>query len=294
MNRYPPSTIFVTALTTPFSPAADCFGSTYSIADGSNDTTDSTVIGTPGITFSTLRHGYTSSCYPEGGLSAIFEPPYYGGWFEPGYCPNGFTTVSAKITNGATTAVCCPSSWSLDTIFGGERVYCARTGSATLSVDGGSISVTDYIAQGVRGFKVRQESRYETVFASLTGVTSSASASSTNSNTVSPGASVHSTPASTSAGTSTPDPPGPSLSTGAKAGIGVGASLGALLLVVGILLFFRRRNQAQKARTGPSSRADGHAMPELSEADWTGADPDFYGNEGSKARQRWEGLMVVG
>ncbi|WPA98875.1 uncharacterized protein RHO25_003488 [Cercospora beticola] len=106
---YPPSTIFVTALTTPFSPAADCFGSTYSIADGSNDTTDSTVIGTPGITFSTLRHGYTSSCYPEGGLSAIFEPPYYGGWFEPGYCPNGFTTVSAKITNGATTAVCCPS-----------------------------------------------------------------------------------------------------------------------------------------------------------------------------------------
>lgn len=111
----PPPRSSVAALTTPFSPAADCFGTTYSIADGSNDTLQSSVsvygfTRQTTVTSVTLLHGYTSSCYPEGASTAIFGVPAEGGgFFTPGYCPNGFTTASAEINNGYTDALCCPS-----------------------------------------------------------------------------------------------------------------------------------------------------------------------------------------
>lgn len=148
-------------------------------------------------------------------------------------------------------------SWTLDITGDIDRSFnCSTLGSATV-VDADGTAYLTHAWQFLRGFAVAFEPSDEVVLASVTGVSSSASTSNTDSNLASPGAPGISTAASTSTQTLSPDIPRSELSTGAKAGIGVGATLGALLVLVGIVIFFRRRSQAQKPRTEFDCREDG-------------------------------------
>ncbi|KAI5363334.1 hypothetical protein Slin15195_G107200 [Septoria linicola] len=252
-----------TALTTSFSADTDCFRNIYTIGIGRNDTLSIETGST--ITTTILGHGYDRSCYPSEAYGDESIGGVGGGYISPGYCPNGFTTASAIITAGYTFAYCCPSAWTIQflTTTPHNTFTCEFASNATFISDGETIIGTYRISlkQVVRDFAVTAAQSDQALLASVTASSSSTLSDSTNSAT--PGGSGTLSPTSTNTITPTPELSNPGLSTGAKAGIGVGAALGVLLVILGIVLFRRRRSHQGKEQPATSTNENGFEKAEL-------------------------------
>ncbi|KAK3312836.1 hypothetical protein B0H66DRAFT_631657 [Apodospora peruviana] len=182
------------------------------------------------------------TCYPP-----LWRDEF--GTFSPGLCPRAYTTASSFTTSGTMGAICCSSGFEhLGTQIGG---WCGRaipTPTPALWVsDTVTSTLTFTSATGlVRQVVVLWQESDLSVLALAT-----TSAATTTPKSTSPPSST--TPSSTS---STPPEPASSggLGTAAKAGIGAGVALAALIAAA-VLAFFiwkRRRGQQQSAPEQPS------------------------------------------
>ncbi|KAJ9145397.1 hypothetical protein NKR23_g5377 [Pleurostoma richardsiae] len=245
-----------TALTTTFTPPSECFNGIVTEMGAGNYEFNLAISETSGTSI-----GYT--CYPPG-----FDT--YS-WYSPGICPSGFSQipdVSSTLTffpsvgTSEHAAYCCMSgftktdwedncvsSWSGAYQFATYAVqnYQVRslyTTSGTL--DGRSIVEHDPIQIRWKDGDFAAEVSNSTVTATTSGAknSSSTTVSSTTSSTI---------PASTSSsgvdeGNSTRPTNKSGLSTGAKAGIGVGIALGVIILLLVAFFCWRRYRKARRAQ----------------------------------------------
>ncbi|KAH8887828.1 hypothetical protein GQ53DRAFT_270648 [Thozetella sp. PMI_491] len=244
---------------------------------------------------------FTDCWPPRSGEQASVDPGVMMGWgfYSPGIaCPAGYTTVAMatfggssgwpieySLTDGETAAACCPSSFGISTIVAtnthAQTCVLTATTSSYITVQCNTGIFTSFstvnIPATISGVVI---SKY-IVFAPLYQLNFKASdipsTQSSGTATASSGPSSGSTttlPRSTS--TVVDDTPSSSsgLSGTAKIGIGVGAAVGAvLLLVIAFLLWrLRRRNSPPKTdeaaagiprRRSSKKKGSGHPEAEL-------------------------------
>ncbi|KAH8728172.1 hypothetical protein GQ44DRAFT_824469 [Phaeosphaeriaceae sp. PMI808] len=205
-----------TALTTTFTPPVPCLTKSYM---------------STGIKI--LGESNYSSCMPT---SFVPDTKFY---YSPGfYCPVGYETACSSTVTSAlerrdyeTIVTCCPTGYSCQT------QVAAFQWASTL---GCTSVITQSNGQGINAYSVQLR------FRSADFVTTSSAASSTPSSIP---ASTGSIPTSTApASTGTPPPSNnDGLSTGAKAGIGIGTTLGvALIAAISWLAWVLNKNSKNK------------------------------------------------
>ncbi|OAX78659.1 hypothetical protein ACJ72_07030 [Emergomyces africanus] len=188
--------------------------------------------------------------------------------FSPGYCPEGYASPAATTNNGVTTAVCCPSHYSYYTtltsinfyseftIFAGcistfppssTTTVLARTGQESLvqSVVSGPINM--WAQAIVVQFQSKDLSLFTT--ASTTASSPTGTASHQTSTAPSPPENNNQPPPTSQPTHLLPEANNdtqqrPELSTGAKAGIAIGAASAVVLLLA--LVFFIRRSRRNR------------------------------------------------
>ncbi|KAE8351835.1 hypothetical protein BDV28DRAFT_12655 [Aspergillus coremiiformis] len=266
------ATITMLPLTTLFTPPPDCSTSWTFVPPQSR------TAGT-GILLQNALSA-VSSCYPPGfkktGTAAAAQV------FSPGYCPIGYTTGDLTVNWPMTTAVCCPSRYSfyktnldnqpsqlvgcLSNLPGAVHTHVALAVENTSKDTLVSGPLTMWAQAITVMLRSTDSSLYTTALTASTvtpmpGIVS-------QSTPTDPPASITlttlrpyhilTTSATTPSTTSLPatDPPAPitpeptSLSSGAKAGIGIGvAAIGLAVFVLAILsrIFRRRKSQQRKA-----------------------------------------------
>ncbi|THV78687.1 hypothetical protein D6D29_07473 [Aureobasidium pullulans] len=222
------STLSLLPLTTIFTPPASCSTRPFTLAESSN-----TSLGV-------WRYQNESSdpCYPP--LWATAKTNYY----RPGACPSGHTYVrfalGGPISSQYTSVNCCPSSMDLvDT----ECHTTITTPTYALMPDLKTVSITDFPFVGVAtALNVVWDSEDLDLFtpksAPATGVANMLVVKTATSS--------------------------PKLSSGSRAGIGVGVALGCLVLV-GVIVTFVLRVRKRRARRAASTAPDDvDSKPELS------------------------------
>ncbi|PMD22231.1 hypothetical protein NA56DRAFT_97492 [Hyaloscypha hepaticicola] len=216
------------ALTTTFTPSPSCLSYQYATSKTINYATSGPPNYGPNLVVNLGPPTDYSTCFPSGWATDSLS------YFSPGICPSGYTSACSTlgylppITSGETTVICCPSDYTCGTypppwVCMSSFLYGLPT---TLDLyTAGSISGS-YTAAfgGVNAFSV--QIRFQaTDFVSTTS----------------------SNPHATGAVT---DAQSPSLSTGAKAGIGVGVVIGVLaLLLLGALLLRQRGRKPKTEQT---------------------------------------------
>ncbi|OJD19412.1 hypothetical protein AJ78_00586 [Emergomyces pasteurianus Ep9510] len=201
-------------------------------------------------------------------------PPFFAGTgrgqiqqvFSPGYCPDGYTSPAATTNNGVTTAVCCPSNYSYFTtltsinfysevtIFAGcistfpassTTTVLARKGQESLVHSAVTGPITMWGQAVLVQFKSDDLSLFTTASATSSSPTKTASVQ--TSTTPSPPANNNQPPPTAQPNPLPPAANGnqrPELSTGAKAGIGIGAASAVVILLA--LVFFIRRSRRNR------------------------------------------------
>ncbi|KAK8205700.1 hypothetical protein IWZ01DRAFT_529154 [Phyllosticta capitalensis] len=247
------SSIFTNAMTTRFTPPASCKTHWTYEAPYYNSVSNGILVQNQ-VKYE--QGGIDTDCFPSGWRAG--GRAYSIQVWSPGACPVSYTTVTEISDSGTTTGVCCYSSFSyygtISTInYGGTNaenfVGCISTlpaGNVTRVpglYDQHSLSttqVTGPITLWAQALTIEYRLNDLALFPALTSSessvvsTSSAVAAATPSSTFATATSAVTTSASTlpshtSSKTSTPD-----LSTGAKAGIGIGVTLSALALLLAI------------------------------------------------------------
>ncbi|KAK8039539.1 hypothetical protein PG993_007950 [Apiospora rasikravindrae] len=215
-------TTYVGALTTQFTPIPGC-NSVY-IQDNSK--------GESFLKYGTVGPAQISSCFPSNYALV--------GWYSPGICPSGYWyACEAELDKSTTVATCCPENYSCKinrpsyehhqcesgftkaTSTSLSHCY-TRSGTPVLPCEKfRSTSYNPGDAVRAYGINVRRESG-DLVWSGIpdpTGTESGGSSSSDAAATAQP------------PGTTVSPEEGGGLSSGAKIGIGVGVSLGALLII---------------------------------------------------------------
>ncbi|KAJ5914858.1 hypothetical protein N7504_003741 [Penicillium tannophilum] len=246
------------ALTTTFTPPADCFTDSYHIQwwDGVNYYTP--VSATYTWWWVSLGARDWSTCFPSDFASATTS------YFSPGLCPSGYTaaglTELSLDSNIETRATCCPSGYNAQTgdgwpWYSSNPCTSSNTNSDSVyvyTVNGAVTSETGTFGIQGKGVSIRWQS---TDFVSATSTSEIlASATSASTSSISEATSTASTTATTT-GQSTSN----GLSTGAKIGIGVGCGVAAVIIIFVALLVYRRRrgrsalapDQAMAQQYGP-------------------------------------------
>ncbi|KAK4580252.1 hypothetical protein LTR86_000455 [Recurvomyces mirabilis] len=243
----------VLPLTTAFTPAPVCSSSVWE----SVDSTQGTITCTP-----SLAPTLTSQCYPRN-----FNETYTI-LYSPGVCPQGYAAAASWTSAGSDvhTSLCCPHGMSwLQVVSSCSEIL--PTGSATAIVASNTTTtMTEPFTAYAPAIAVAWASSDLTLFspaslpllttASLTSEATSAAATSSD---ISAGSVIASSTATTATGASqTSTTPGPGLSVGAKAGIGVGATVGGLLClaVAAWFLLWRRRSFSTKGLPEAEGKAE--------------------------------------
>ncbi|KAF9634955.1 hypothetical protein BFW01_g5850 [Lasiodiplodia theobromae] len=273
-------------LTTTFTPASpDCVSSLHIRR---KDTAGwDLVLGLPG--------SHSSSCLPT---SFTWSSAYY----SPGICPSGHTyacTETDAVGDETTTiATCCPSTASgwvcrndknaafacvlrfptQTTLYdvGSYQVSTPSGGSTTVLREGTPQDLT--LSAGFQAYAwgpvVRRQSTDET-WPARTATAGASSTAGGASSTASSSLLLSSNAAAAAATSSTSTSNGSSsLSTGAKAGIGVGVAVGGLLLISGfIAAFVLRRRRRQKQSTKVPAVQE---MPVNQEPPWAGPPGELH------------------
>lgn len=228
-----------------------------------------------------------TDCWPPRSTSRPAKFPLFAwGFYSPAYiCPQGYTTactataggragwdVAFSMVPGETAVGCCPTGFScvqgasgLQTCLNMETATlqssvfatatCGDGKTVNLNAVTGPVNATAPYTRLAPMFQLnfKQSDLPNSLKSTEAIATSSASSSAPTM------AAVSSSTFSTVPQTSVPNTNGPGgpnedgLSTGAKAGVGIGAALGALLIILLAVFLIRRR------RKGPSDAAPGNA-----------------------------------
>ncbi|KAI1379838.1 hypothetical protein F4677DRAFT_407773 [Hypoxylon crocopeplum] len=221
----------------------------------------------------------TSDCFPTN-----WEPTV-GAYISPGACPQGYTTACADTAEAEKTATCCPSGFGCQTTTTGFPWYqtdlCVQTMATTVTyvyttrTPGKEPETTSTTGPGglnAFGVEIRWHDS-DLGIAATTTISSTAASSSTSKSILrtsssaststvpimsQSGARTSTTPitssfSSTSTGTELPAETSQAsssggLSTGAKAGIGIGAVVGFLLILVDAFLMWRLWQKRKRDR----------------------------------------------
>ncbi|XDG08018.1 hypothetical protein ABKA04_007633 [Annulohypoxylon sp. FPYF3050] len=240
--------IQVPALASPFDPASSCTLDIYYVVDQ-----EITCYNISNSSPTACRHWHlgpttsTSACFPTSWSSSS------GAYMSPGGCPIGYTVACANTDEPERTATCCPSNFSCETQIQGYPWFttelCVQsmpntiTYKYTTSTPGGTLETSATTGDGILnayGFAIRWHlSDLSTMTATSYATPSMASSTSTTSNIA------------TSIPTSTTLSPSPNdISSGAKAGIGIGAAIAGILMLTGAPLLWRRlRKRRQNVST---------------------------------------------
>ncbi|KAJ0417965.1 hypothetical protein BJY00DRAFT_288709 [Aspergillus carlsbadensis] len=242
-------------LTSIFTPPPDCSSSwTYEASDYNG-------VSSGLLLQNVVQSDIAASCWPSGYTHVGRVAPSFA--FSPGACPDGYTTNARAITvDTTTTASCCLSGFYFSTNGIMQGCISTYTGTTFLAARAGGLQTeTDYISSTTASgtfqmwaqpLTVIHRSADESLYTTSTSTTASAT-------TTTPTPSSTATSTSSSTSTDTPEPVDTSsggLSTGAKAGIAVGAAAGALLLVGFAFLFWRRSR-----KRGVEGHEQGHSQP---------------------------------
>ncbi|KAH6660328.1 hypothetical protein BKA67DRAFT_530432 [Truncatella angustata] len=202
---------------------SSCFTQTW-VTTPPGDYNPGLIIGNP----------YDTGCFPVA----------YGATVSPAQCPNGYSSACAPtsiLIPGETVYDCCPNGYSCD---GGFFKCTSAIGrNITMTVTDVNSAQKPTLVTSVTNGMNAHSIRVRFASSDLESTTTSS-----GSNTAIP-SSTATLPSSTSSYTSSPQSsPTASgdLSTGAKAGIGVGVALGALLLFGLVWFIFKRRSKNTK------------------------------------------------
>ncbi|KAI4232570.1 MAG: hypothetical protein L6R40_007356 [Gallowayella cf. fulva] len=223
------------------------------------------------------------NCYPESFLDIFFSE------YTPGICPHGWTTLAATPVsqldgNIGTHAFCCPSGYyHSSTDKGFLQHACASVfGSPLTNVYSTSTKGEGPVPHDVKLITVDPKSvQSNTVYADIIGIhwaetdsqilrlMSETSSSSSVATSTTAAQTAHRTtsvviPTTSPSSRSTP-PPG-SLSSGAEAGIGIGAVVGAIALALfAYLLWLRRRKSRNREGRAEADSTEIRGVSELVE-----------------------------
>ncbi|ETS87098.1 hypothetical protein PFICI_00926 [Pestalotiopsis fici W106-1] len=183
-----------------------------------------------------LGNPYDTACFPVARGSSL----------SPALCPQGYhsaCTPKSLTIEGETVMDCCPNGYFCD----GGFFSCSSHSSANFTVtmtdvDGPdqSLVLKTTVVNGMNAHSIRVRYATTDLF-----VTTTVSPDATETDAAVP-SSATTLPAATSSGEADTEAGG--LSTGAKAGIGVGAAVGGLALL-GFIFFLFRRSRRQTPRT---------------------------------------------
>ncbi|KAF7861774.1 hypothetical protein EAF04_007657 [Stromatinia cepivora] len=231
----------------------------------------------------------STTCMPSGFNR---ETAYY---YSPGICPTGYSAACSSFSTGSsvtkTVATCCPTGYTCFADRPSDQIYgCTSYFAEDAALSISSVLFDTVTAASTTSYPVIYASTRITVTSGVNNVAaygiiierasddptweSSTTLSSTSSSTASPiasgsitlvsaassSSSTLSSPQLTSASsTSSSVPSSKGLTTGAKAGVGVGVALGVLSIsAVAFLLFRRLRKRSQGSQSGPIA---GNAAP---------------------------------
>ncbi|OMP86117.1 hypothetical protein BK809_0003286 [Diplodia seriata] len=223
-------------LTTTFTPASsECFSSLFFARESGKTGIN---LGFPGTSRST--------CLPPDFDWAATR------YYSPGLCPSAYSYACSYTTDDVTVATCCPSGWDCRPDRGPNIVLgCITTFAESTNLAIGSYSMnsptiitgttTMPIVSGDRAFAfgpiVRRASTDLTWPPATTPASTSLPSSSLSSASTTTGASLATAAVSES----------PGLSIGAKAGIGVGAAVGGVVVIaalIGAIMLRRKRRRS--------------------------------------------------
>ncbi|KAK8085668.1 hypothetical protein PG997_006939 [Apiospora hydei] len=211
---------------------------------------------------------------PGAATTDVAVTGYLGGWgfYSPGLvCPSGSTSACTKtadnptdggftfqfpLTAGETAVGCCPASYSCALDASGRNT-CLRTVRSTFY---GVVSCGGTAPPGtVAGTWYATSTTYHNIYAPLIQINWRAEdrpATSTNTAVATATTPGSTNPAAPTTSSPSDDPAHSGLSSGAYAGIGIGAALGGLMLlggaVGGCMLLRRRRRKTQDGSGGGS------------------------------------------
>ncbi|KAJ4994097.1 superoxide dismutase copper chaperone [Stagonosporopsis vannaccii] len=228
-----------------FSPPGSCLEQTYTSQPIGSDTFYTWVdtFSTAGINSTSTRwfkayRGRDAACFPSHypkaceWLGTVQQQQNY--IYSPATCPGGYASATTRVDDAAiaiTTATCCPSGYALSTVvvnvgdtFYGDPVTCTSVGTSIVIGETTTTFEPDvltlYAPTVMVAWQNSDIARWKTALPTST-----------------------STDTGSLADTSAPSS---GLSTGAKAGIGVGCAVVAIVALAGLLLFFRRRSQKKR------------------------------------------------
>ena len=217
---------------------------------------------------------FDTACWPED-FGAYGRAPSSIQHYSPGWCPEGYATPGQFQADGTTTAICCPSDFSYGSTyssinffgsssvlfegclsdFSGTTKVAARDNSSMITVSGSDITMW---AQPISVlYQARDLSLFDvtTTSADSTKTTSGGTISKTATlpaNTIeNPDAVQTSGGNGTSASSDNNTPEFTGLSTGATAGIAVGAALIGVGIIATLVFFIMRKRR--NARRQPLS-----------------------------------------
>ncbi|KAF2167010.1 hypothetical protein M409DRAFT_22449 [Zasmidium cellare ATCC 36951] len=234
------------ALTTIFTPPSSCLQRTYTLSPSGLDHTDAPTDGVLSI-----WKGYTLDCFPT---EAVLDD----GWvyISPGICPSAYSIASQWMSGAATMATCCP--WYMHV---SEVHYDCASWPETTSVEvvGNGTTVTTSGYAWDTPIVIAWESKDLSLFPHhptetgewnvAKGITAPPSPTTVPPITVTDNGMFITADVIEGSG-------GGGLSTGAKAGVGVGvAAFVILAIVAGFILFWRRR-RAKKALAAAQANED--------------------------------------
>ncbi|KAL3256603.1 hypothetical protein BDQ94DRAFT_147840 [Aspergillus welwitschiae] len=243
-------TITTLAMTTIFTPPADCSSSwtyePYSQNQVSNGLLMQNCVAADPTCF--------PSGYSHAGRQLITAHVY-----SPGWCPMGYTSADMVIAQSTTTAFCClsnfdwvsfttPQEWGLATFAGCYSMF-PSTSSTIVTVRQSDIStqVTGPITMWAQPIKIELQSSDSSLFVTASATSST---STTPTTTVAEPASTTSVASSTVPATSTSSSAtnnsSSGLTSGAEVGIGVGVGVGALSLIIGIVFLILRHYKMRR------------------------------------------------
>ncbi|PLB47692.1 hypothetical protein P170DRAFT_426923 [Aspergillus steynii IBT 23096] len=255
----PTQTISTLAMTTRFTPPTDCATSwTYEPYSYNS-------VAPSGLIMQNCN-SIVRSCFPSGFAGEGRKAP--GQIYSPGYCPMGYTSADVAIKGPVTSAICCLSDYS----YTASVMHYSNLPSATYAGctselhESSSTIVSARAKENNRGTQVQGpivmwaqpitiqlEASDLSLFVPVTSTTESSSEPTptpkqTSSDTTRSTGSASSAAQPSQDVTSTGDSGSSGLSTGAKAGIGIGAAVGGVA-ILGVLAFwlFRRRSPKKDA-----------------------------------------------
>ncbi|KAK2768193.1 hypothetical protein FQN54_000045 [Arachnomyces sp. PD_36] len=262
------------SLTTEFKPAPSCLSDVY--------TTTSGILGWLG-----LGPPDPEECFPSG-----WEPTSQ--YFSPGICPSGYAVACSDSNGPETRATCCPSNYSCQTQDGSWPQYSTMICQALVAdlptsitaVTSGTTEVPIGLnaGGGINAFGLSIRWKEGDFPDTTTGAEATTTGGSTTSQEETGTAKEGSTSTAhtsqvimTNITQPTSEPSSEGLSTGAKAGIGVGVAAVALI-ILGIIIFFLRRQR--KSRSGVSgAEASSGGYQDVKTGAWVPGQHELYGHE---------------